>query len=419
MITLAMLSCLTQDCNLTIHTHLEQVTCTMIPGLDPGELVDIYQIREHLDDPRVISAIDIMVVVRESGDVYVMGIMESSRMRGWRFLTDDQYRFYSETILPLYGIGNVPSYVSRPYNFVQNANEGNLREFYYVDHVQPIAILGGQEIVENLITTAIGDMVYYLTTYRTLMNGHWDRGVNSWASDYQDLRMINGSKCDILEVNHGVAWVNYLPWSRGFIYYKGKAYYGLSSLDVSNGIRNALDEPTTKLNDRALAPYMDFWNRSGIDVDMLIINETTRGPLATIATLMQQYSEQPCNPKRFDFLVLVVSSIDSDNQTVNAMANVFNIINAKRWTEVGLQVARTKPVVELTHEKPEPIDFLDPELADQGVDILRLLTEQLTKSFPGIDIEIFEPAKPKPVTAKTKPTVADINDFFEPSIKPS
>lgn len=413
MLTLDLLTRATQELNLVVTTVNRGIQTDMIPGLDPTETVDVYFVSDYRENLMQQPKVDMMVAETASGEVYLIYILATTRFADTNyFLNRDQYKFYLKSALPILSVEHAPNWVEAPVQFTTHAGDV---EYYYVRPVHTLNVLDGQEIVENILRNSLSNLLYWGAMYDSVTHALFDIGTNTWVNNVADMAAMNTINTSIACVRNGVAWFTNRNYSSGLVYFAGRFYYGISSLySPETGVRSYLGVQEEMHNDVVLAPYMEFWDRAGLEVSLGILKETDKGPLRGIAKMMMEMSSLSYNSNLYDILYMEITP-RNQLSAVRDIENIQAVLSTDRWARTNLTVSRSNPLPYTVNDGVVEIP------SDSNArDFLRTIGAAISEAT-GLQVDVdgfFKPPTPDELNESMKkrtPPASTLNETFDES----
>lgn len=312
----------------------QQVSFNYIPEIEPDELVDVYDIQKE-SNPTGEETVQCMIVVQANGDAWIIGCLESSRYdRAWKFLSAEDYEHYYKDILPRYNVVNIHKFMATP--VMSNVTETNVREFYYYDKIH-FPNVESPEIHDNILLTTIGDMVYCIALYKSLITAHWDRGLNRWASDVELIQSISGGKAEIRCVKNGMLYVEHVAFNQGFIIHNNRAYMPIGRLPHNAGATHYMLSPNNiSFNNGALATFNDHFKMLHFSINVAIINHDSKGPLKEMYSIVAENTIPVANGGSYSLLVVEVTPFYQNANLITMMGHFFNCSTSAGFQSINI-----------------------------------------------------------------------------------
>lgn len=419
MLTLDLITRATQDLNLVVTNVNREIQTDMIPGLDPTETVDIYYISEYRENMFTVPRIDILLAESSTGAVYLLFILATTRLPYKMYFLDSmQHEHYIRNLLPLYNVHATPKWVKHPCQFTSLQGA---KEFYYIHQLEHVNMLNGSEINENILRDSLQEIVYWGGMYASVVSSLFDVATNEWVRTVKEYVALDTPQSRVTRVSNGVAWINNRHYESGICYYNGRYYYGFSNPTRPDPRSRCIITPENEAsNNAALAPFMDLWDRHGLDVTVGILSEKDSGPYRNIAKMMMEFSNIEYDQNAYDIMFFEITPRDQLNAAA-ALNAFYAVIASKRWTSTNLEFTARNQLPNLNG-----VEMLEIPEGSTPEQFLRQLGEAIT-SATGLELDMsaFDSKKAESTPTKAeKPkskqtTNIDDMDFFMPTGKSS
>lgn len=382
MIDLAKVTRAAMAIGMDVSHHHKNVAFSYIPEIQEDEALEVFNI-QRMNGMGFDNGIQCIIVKRNNGEVYIIGCLESSRFQdAWRFLNSDEYAFYVNEILPTYNHANVSPYVRTPLmSAIHDHSTGtDLQEFYYYTKIS-FPKIESDEMEDNILVNALGEMVLNISLYRTLVNGHYDIGLKKWHVDHNEIRDLNGSHCDVMEVDRGILTAMHKAYEKAFIVFNGRIYTPIVDMRQLADLLHIFTEDDHTSNKQTLAPYIEHLEKCGIDLNLSIFTESEFGPGLIIGQKLMRlvYGKLP---EKFNMLVIELTPASARLNLGQVMSHYLACATTKEFQSSPISATRTHDVAKKSIKRP--------------------LAKIEKESVPS-----------------NKNTATDLSGFYEPSIKSS
>lgn len=364
MIDLSKISKVAIDAGLTVTSQHLDIPFNYISEIDYDELVDVYTLQRPLEigfEP----GLSCMIVKRKNGDVYLLGILESSRYEdAWRFLDHDTYAYYVNNILPLYNIAITDNYVRTPVVARSSDSEAPAHEFFYCLKIQ-FPDIDDERIEDNILLTSIGDMIYNVAIFRSLLNAHYDLALNKWYDDLKFCASINGSRSNIREINNDVILAEHMAYGINYAHYNGRIYVAISALPLPDEMRHRITDLDRQRNMESAKVFIDHFRRMGLDMNVCILSELCSGPLKTIGKLLMKYMGGE-HYERYDLLTIELTPLTERIGISQIMAHYLNVATTESFQRINVSAQKMWHVADEHIPKVAPVNKVKPVITKES-----------------------------------------------------
>lgn len=365
MIDLAKVTRIAMNSGLDVTHHHKDVPISYVPEIPLDELVEVFNIQKPaLGGIGFDNGLQCIIIKRSNDEVFIIGCLESTRFKNaWRFLNKEDYTFYVNELLPKYNIHTVNSYVRTPIN---SAND-DLQEFYFYTKVE-FPSLVTEEIEDGILISSIGDMVYDISTYRGLVDSHYDQVLNKWYPNVAEVLNLNGSRCNVLEIKNEVIWLNHVVFNMGFAYFNGRVYVPITNLNKGDNLRHFITPAEVEQNEKTMAPFIEYLEKVGLQINLTIFNESEWGPSKDIADMLCSKLYGDKLPK-FDLLVVEITPITYSRNISIMLAYYFNLASSDAYVKLPVAVHRDYRIPKANSIVKEVVKKIKPIEPDDNVDL--------------------------------------------------